>query len=1256
MSKKEQLFRENYNLGYVYSTTLNTGHMVFIKAMKSNTECPIDKAEHMCCPKFLKNAKTVYEKVCTYHSNEEGFEKYYAEVLCGKWNLLKPLSVVKNTGKYFIHDDSISPRNVYKELFEDELFSLLQGKEFGLTDSFDTEYKVLYKDKEGSVLPSPTTELEFIEYKEKGFEIQYKQFLSLHRIIRIGYKVLYKDKEGSVLPSPTTELEFIEYKEKGFEIQYKQFLSLHRIIRIGEYLVMFAVFPPIEELENAYEGKLKDSRASIDGNEYLGLVLEFCGCPSHTITNKYRIRKAGKDGNGKKHKGSKFTPIQLLGHNIQADLYFLRMPEITFFDYKTGKQVSKDEYKNAQFRQDFIRYLVGLNGGLETMTAGDLIIEYNGRCYPITLSVRDTMNHSVTRNKSLAELGEVCGFEKDKMENEEIQNMNKVLFDNMPKYLHYADIDPQIPHNYVSSMYGMNKQVKMTFLSAVVPIIVEKMKQYFLEKLDIISWLEYFIKYVSSMYGMNKQVKMTFLSAVVPIIVEKMKQYFLEKLDIISWLEYFIKNKIKMKFFELETHEFTAFSPKELYKHFPQNRLLYTQDKGVIIKSIDGKSAEWVIKFVNGLAKQYKIKTMTDDLFQAIYQGVIDKNGNRSFVTEHASKTCAVFMSKLKVFFGLESDHMTDLSTEAYHGGMNDCRYIGVYEKETRDLDLKSAYMTSERLIPLPDWRQPYVEILTYNKTKDERWKTFSNELGNGMEIFEPYRNYNNGEIPMELVASTVIEIAGWKHPQEQVRCQDGVLWSTVPFIPFAHEGTIGYAEEHQSGWNGVASMTITGTEYIKTIEEGGEVYVTRAYLINPLRDKEGNILHVIGDIAQHFIGLRETSQKMYGKKTLPDLLIKELNNGGLYGKIAQNVTKKSVYDPKTPQGLEITEETIDKGASPLTNPFVVCNITASIRCMLTASHNAMVRHGLGGFLQITTDGGNAPVDDKTINALDTGFVGELFRKSRLEITHGENDNIYEVKAVNENSLTITTRRNLSLTEGGITALTGYKSLYKKGTKEQKYEFIRKFISNEPVVSVNSYAKGCLPNAQKKFEKNIPYDSIKVSYGNSNYDFKFKPVIDEMKDMHFEQYEAETGMECVVGTCPTKPWSTTNELANAISYMHNHKYFLVRLTKDYEGVLTSIGLYGSGYTSKRARARGEVTDVLLCFVSAMYGRFSECFVQGFYDMTRKQQVELLNEKFMLREEECITYNDIRSARSRVAPMPSYYQPQIPFIKEILEKK
>ena len=62
MSKKEQLFRENYNLGYVYSTTLNTGHMVFVKAMKSNTECPIDKAEHMCCPKFLKNAKTVYEK------------------------------------------------------------------------------------------------------------------------------------------------------------------------------------------------------------------------------------------------------------------------------------------------------------------------------------------------------------------------------------------------------------------------------------------------------------------------------------------------------------------------------------------------------------------------------------------------------------------------------------------------------------------------------------------------------------------------------------------------------------------------------------------------------------------------------------------------------------------------------------------------------------------------------------------------------------------------------------------------------------------------------------------------------------------------------------------------------------------------------------------------------------------------------------------------------------------------------------------
>ena len=1162
MSKKEQLFRENYNLGYVYYKTLNTGHQVFIKVEKSNAECTMTKEETRYCPKFQKNAKTVYETVCTFHSEENGFEKYYSEVESGKWNVLKPLSIVKGVGKYFVHDDTISPRKVFKELFEDELFSLLQGKNFNLTDSFDTEYKVLYK-----------------------------------------------DKKGRVLQSPVNEKEFIEYSEKGYEVQYKQFLSLHRIIRIGEYLVMFAIFPSMEELERAYKGELEDGRASIDGNEYFGLVLEFCGCYSQTKANRNLIRKAGKDENGKKHSGSRFLPIQLLGHNIQADLYFLRMPNITFFDYKTGKQVSEKEYKNAQFRLDFIRYLVGLNGGLETMTVGDLIIEYKDRCYPITLSVRDTMNHSVTRNKSLAELGDVCGFEKDKMDIDEIQNMHKVLFDNMPKYLHYANIDPQIPHNYVSSMYGLNRSVKMTFLSAVVPIIVEKIKQ-----------------------------------------------YFLEKLDIISWVEYLKKNKININLFELETTEYTNFSPRELHKHFPKHRLLYTQDRGVIVKSIDGKSAEWVIKFVNGVAKQYKIRTMSDEFFQAIYQGVIDKNGNKNFIIEHASKTCAVFMSKLKVFFGLESDHITDACTEAYHGGMNDCRFIGIYDQLTRDLDLKSAYMTSERLIPLPDWRQPYVEILTYNKTKDEQWKTFSKKLGNGMDIFEPYRKYNNGKIPMELMASTIIEVAGWKHTQEQVRCQDGILWSTVPFIPFAHEGTIGYAEEHQSGWNGVASMTITGTEYIKTIEEGGEVQVVRAYLINPLRDKEGNILHVIGDIAQHFIELRETLQKKYGKKTLPDLLVKELNNGGLYGKIAQNVTKKSVYDPRTPQGLEITEETIDKGASPLTNPFVVCNITASIRCMLTASHNAMVRKGLGGFLQITTDGGNAPVDSETINALDTGFVGMLFRTSRLLITHGKNDNIYEVKAVNENSLTITTRRNMSLSDNGIIALTGYKSLHKKGSKEQKYEFIRKFISNEPIVSVNSYSKGCLPNAQKKFEKYIPYDTIKVSYGNSNYDFKFKPVIDEMADTHFTDFEAETGMECVIGTGPTKPWSTTTELANAISYMHSHKYILVRKAKDYEGVVSGIGLYASGTSTSRARKRGELTDALLCFVSAMYGRFNDTFVEGFYDMTRKEQAELLNEAFELEEEqEVITTNDIRSSRGRVKPMPFYYYPHIEFIqKTILE--
>lgn len=225
---------------------------------------------------------------------------------------------------------------------------------------------------------------------------------------------------------------------------------------------------------------------------------------------------------------------------------------------------------------------------------------------------------------------------------------------------------------------------------------------------------------------------------------------------------------------------------------------------------------------------------------------------------------------------------------------------------------------------------------------------------------------------------------------------------------------------------------------------------------------------------------------------------------------------------------------------------------------MLTASHNACVRNGLGGFFQVTTDGGNNETLAEILNSLDTGFIGELFRKSRLEITKGTSDHIYEVKAENESTVTITTRRNLSLTDGGIIALTGYKSLYRKGTKEQKIEFIGKLVSGKPVVSVNGYAKGSMPNAQKRFEKCIPYDSVKVSYGNSNYDFKFKPVIDEMEDKHYTDYEKLTGEECVLGSGPTKPWATTIELTNAISYMHTHKYLLVRTKKDFEEVLSNF--------------------------------------------------------------------------------------------------
>ncbi len=1159
---RKQFFKENYKKGFVFYTTLTTGHQVFIKVMKSNKEVSVPKSVRNQIPKFEMNAKTVYNKVCTYHSKENGFEEYYEQVEKGKWFALTPVKQgVIGEGKYFIHNEEQNPRNVYKTLFEDEgVFGLLKGEKFSLVDSFDTEYKAFYK-----------------------------------------------DDKGNILPDPKTEEDYVYYVSKGWQTQYKQLLSLHKVIKSGNYVVKFAIFPSMYELQNAYEGKFEDSRSRIDGEEYFGLDLEFCGCYSQTQQHKNRITKGGKDENGKRIKSSPFTPMTILGHNIQADLFFLSMPEITFFDTKTGKQIRKSDFENAKYNLDFIRYLVGLNGGLETLNTPNLIITHNGRCYPIILTVRDTMNHSVTKSKSLAELGEVCGFPKEEMSKEEITNMHKVIFDNTDKYLTYAEQDPLIPFVYVSALYGENTKIKMTFLSAVVPIIVERMKK-----------------------------------------------YCLEKLDLASWVNYAYEKRIIMKFFEYDKNNYIEHTVNTLHKKYSKERLFYTRKNRIIfIKTKDNKGFESIVEITNGKIKEYEIKSLTDEFFQFIFQGVVDRSTNKQFVKDNNSKSSAVFMSKAKSFYGLRSDIITDLCTNSYHGGMNDCRYIGIYKEKTQDLDLKSAYMTSERLLPLPDWREPFVEILTCTKSKEETYKVFNKE--NGMDIFEPYRKYNNGEIPMELMCSTVIEIAGWKHPQEQVRCEDGVLWSTVPYIPFAVEGTIGYAEEHQTGWCGVGSMTITGSEYIKTIEEGGEVYVMQVYLINPLRDKEGNILHLVGDTAQHFITTRETNQKLYGKKSLPDLMSKEMNNGCLYGKIAQNVSKKSVYDPRTPQGLEITEENIDKGASPLTNPFIVCNITANIRCMLTASHNACIRAGLGGFQQITTDGGNSRVSAEVLNTIDTGFIGKLFKKSRLEITNGQSDIIYEVKANNESSVAFTTRRNLSLTVSGIIALTGYKSLYKKGTLEQKIEFLRKYVSNEPVVSVNSYAKGCLPNAQKKFEKYIPYDSIKVSYGNSNYDFKYQPVIEEMQNVYYNQYEEITGEEFIIASGSTKAWATTKELCNAISYMHNHKYSLVREVEDYETTLKAIEYFENGYSSIRARQRGEIVDSLLCYVSAMYGRFNDTFIEGVYDLTPKKLAELLNERFELEGSEVITPKDISNAKRRLNSMPFYYLTQIEVIKNILSR-
>ena len=121
--------------------------------------------------------------------------------------------------------------------------------------------------------------------------------------------------------------------------------------------------------------------------------------------------------------------------------------------------------------EELMRRISEVQGGWVTLQPTRWIVSsfndiHHKRVYPVTLSVADTMCHAPTGKKKLADLGNAIGFHKIDIPTKQKEKMFDLLDKDPRLYADYAATDSEVTLLYDASLYGYNKLLPPTMMSA----------------------------------------------------------------------------------------------------------------------------------------------------------------------------------------------------------------------------------------------------------------------------------------------------------------------------------------------------------------------------------------------------------------------------------------------------------------------------------------------------------------------------------------------------------------------------------------------------------------------------------------------------------------------------------------------------------------------------------------------------------------------------------------------------------------------
>lgn len=510
----------------------------------------------------------------------------------------------------------------------------------------------------------------------------------------------------------------------------------------------------------------------------------------------------------------------------------------------------------------------------------------------------------------------------------------------------------------------------------------------------------------------------------------------------------------------------------------------------------------------------------------------------------------------------------------AYFGGNNQCFQGYWIDKKTIDIDLKSAYPTSESCIYDIDYTKSGAKYVTRRDIE-----------------------YFTDLLQDDPFLPCIVCVRSFKFPKT----------IKFPCITQKRSGNIVYTMEKHDG----EFLYLTGVEYWAALQQKAEIEVESIIVPALLKDDNRVIVKTLGHVNSYLVKQRKKMKKLYGKGSKEELDYKLAANAS-YGKMAQQLSNTHSYNA-------LSDSYEDVGMSCITNAYYASYITATARAILNLT--AQEIHELGcSVYSCTTDGLITDLEEKDLHKLKVFGLKRFIQENRCYFFDEKLDSdIFEVKHRQNTFLNVATRHNIALNDAGVLAHGGIKTQFEKDSQEDREEMIQAFLEcsyqGYDYVDSDSVSFRDIVMKDKKF-----YKKDKIKTHSMKYDFKRKPVKITDKTISFKD------KQYVVADFDTVAYKDLEEFKKYRDASKNAK--LIRTKQDFDRLFLKSNnkrIENKVYVKQDLKS-SKVVSLLRAYFQNMID------IECFENKKQREIAEILNSLNYSERE--ITVNDIKNAKRK----------------------